>query len=48
VGRWVRPSEEANGEYGSHAPKAMMVNVVINNGQLARLWKKGILFVRMI
>ena len=25
-----------------------MVNVVINNGQLARLWKKGILFVRMI
>jgi len=38
-GRWVRPSDEANGEYGSHAPKHD-VNVVINNGQLARSGRK--------
>lgn len=48
AGKCVRPSEGASGEYGSHAPKTMMVNVVISDGQLARLWKKGTLFVRMI
>ena len=46
-GRCVRPREEAKGEYGNHIPNTMMDNVVTVSGLLARLCKKGILFVRM-
>jgi hypothetical protein len=46
-GSAVRPSADASGEYGNHAPKAMMESVVTINGQLARLRRKGILLVRM-
>ena len=48
LGRFVKPSADAKGEYGSHAPKAMIDSVVSVNGQLARLCRKGILFVRMM
>jgi len=40
-GTCARPSEEAIGEYGSHAPKAMIDRVVIVSDQLARLSKKS-------
>src|ERR1700730_19102144 len=46
-GRCVKPSAEAKGEYGSHIPKAMIDNVVTVSAQLARLCRKGILFVRI-
>ena len=43
----MKPSAEAKGEYGSHIPRAMMDTVVAVSAQLARLCRKGILFVRM-
>jgi hypothetical protein len=46
-GRCVNPNAEARGEYGSHIPKAIIDNVVAVSGQLARLCRNGILFVRM-
>ena len=46
-GSCVRPSEGVSGEDGKHIPKAMMQNVVIVSGQLARLYTKGILLRRM-
>src|SRR5580692_8640039 len=47
VGRCVKPSDEANGEYGSQIPHAMMGKVVNVSARLAWLWIKGILLVRM-
>src|SRR5579863_10269815 len=46
-GKCASPSEDASGEYGSDIPKAMMDNVVAVSGQLARLCRNGILFVRI-
>ena len=39
--------DDATGENGRYAPMAMTVAEVRMSGQLARLWMKGILFVRM-
>jgi hypothetical protein len=47
VGRCVKPSGDANGEYGSQIPNAMTANVVNVSARLAWLWIKGILLVRM-
>jgi hypothetical protein len=41
------PQRRGQWEYGNHIPKAMMHNVVTVSGQLARLWRNGILLVRI-
>ena len=46
-GSGTKPRALANGENGSQAPTAMMTAVVSVSGQLARLCRNGILFVRM-
>ena len=43
----MKPNAGPSGENGSQTPKAMTTTVVTISGQLARLCKKGIRFVRM-
>ncbi len=47
AGKGMNPKLEASGEKGRYKPRPMIVAVIISIGKEARLWKKGILEVRM-
>src|ERR1035437_7720887 len=47
TGNSTRPSAGASGDDGSQTATAMMAAVVSTSGRLARLWRNGILLVRM-
>src|ERR1035438_2793385 len=46
-GSGTKPRVLASGETVSHAPAATMITEVRMSGQLAQLWREGILLVRM-
>lgn len=47
MGRGTNPNHTPIGEDGNQMPISMIATVVAMSGQLARLWMKGILFVRI-
>ena len=47
MGRGTNPNHTPIGENGNHIPTSMIAAEVMTSGQLARLWMKGILFVRI-
>src|SRR4029434_5484166 len=47
IGRGTKPSHTPIGENGNHIPTSIIAPEVTMSGQLARLWMKGTLFVRI-